>query len=197
VVERPMDERAILRTELRWVIVVAIAVLIIVGSIVISSAAVVLHPPSSVERIDPTTLHVSGEFVEDNLGAVQNRDGSVTVRLVATQFAFVPNCIVVPADRPVTFRITSPDVIHGLLIVGTNVNTMVMPGYVSEVRTTFPRTGEHLMPCHEFCGLGHSEMWSRVRVVEPAAWQPDENGRVSCETPARSPVEEAPEETPQ
>lgn len=195
-VERPMDERAILRTELRWVIVVGIAVVIIVGSIVISSAAIVLHPPSSVERIDPTTLHVSGEFVEDNLGAVQNRDGSVTVRLIATQFAFVPRCVVVPAERPVTFRITSPDVIHGLLVLGTNVNTMVLPGYVAEVRTTFPRAGEHLMPCHEFCGLGHSEMWSRVRVVEPDAWQPDENGRVSCETAAPLQVAAGREEAP-
>ena len=38
------------------------------------------------------------------------------------------DCIVVPADEPVTLRFASPDVIHGILITGTNVNTMVMPG---------------------------------------------------------------------
>ena len=63
-----MNEQDILRTELRWSAIVAAAVAIIVGVIVVSSAAMVLHPPSNVERIDPTTLHVSGEFVESNLG---------------------------------------------------------------------------------------------------------------------------------
>ena len=103
--------------------------------------------------------------------------------VVATQFAFVPRCIPVPANRPVTIRAASPDVIHGFIVAGTNVNTMVVPGYVSEVRTEFREPGEHLMPCHEFCGLGHSEMWSMRRVVPPDELKPDGNGRVSCEIP--------------
>jgi cytochrome c oxidase subunit 2 len=48
----------------------------------------------------------------------------------------------------VTLRFASPDVIHGILITGTNVNTMVVPGYVAQVHTEFTRTGELLMPCH-------------------------------------------------
>ena len=55
--------------------------------------------------------------------------------------------------------------IHGILVAGTNVNTMVVPGYVSQVHTVFRKTGDLLMPCHEFCGFGHSQMWARVRVV--------------------------------
>jgi cytochrome c oxidase subunit 2 len=42
---------------------------------------------------------------------------------------------------------------------------MVVPGFVSEVRTRFAKTGDYVMPCHEFCGLGHQAMWARVRVV--------------------------------
>ena len=76
--------------------------------------------------------------------------------MITTQFEFVPNCIVLPADRDVTLRFTSPDVIHGLLVTGTNVNTMVVPGYVAQVHTRFTKTGDLLMPCHEYCGLGHS-----------------------------------------
>ena len=179
----PMTEQDILRSELRWGAVVAGAVAVIIAVIVISSAAQVLHPPSNVETIDPTSLHVRGEFVEGNLGAIENPDGSVTVRIVATQFAFVPQCVAVPAGRPVTFRLTSPDVIHGLLILGTNVNTMVVPGYVSQVNTTFPEPGDRPMPCHEYCGLGHGGMWSMVRVLPQGEWTPDAKGRVSCELP--------------
>jgi cytochrome c oxidase subunit II len=130
-------------------------------------AALALHrnPPSNLERIDPATLHLSGEFTEPNLGTRIEQNGQVTTRIVATQFAFVPPCVVVPADREVTLRLASPDVIHGILVSGTNVNTMVVPGFVSQVHTVFRRTGDLLMPCHEFCGFGHSQILARVRVV--------------------------------
>jgi len=175
-----MDEREILRTELRWGAVVAGAVALIIVVIVASSASMLLHPPSNVETIDPVTIHLQGEFADGNLGTRMNSNGSVTSRIVATQFAFVPSCIAVPVGRPVTIRLTSPDVIHGFLIAGTNVNAMIIPGFVSEVRTTFSAPGDHLMPCHEFCGLGHSEMWSIVRVLPEGEWRPDADGQVSC-----------------
>ena len=107
-------------------------------------------------------------------------DGSVTVRVIATQFMFVPRCIAVPRGRPVTLRFTTPDVIHGILITGTNVNTMVVPGFVSQVHTEFTRTGDLLMPCHEYCGLGHSEMWATVQVMPENEFRPEQDGRVSC-----------------
>ena len=96
--------------------------------------------------------------------------------MIAAQFAFLPRCVAVPQGQRVTVRITSPDVIHGFIIAGTNANTMVVPGYVSEVRTVFNKAGDHLMPCHEYCGLGHSEMWSVVRVIPQSEWRADEMG---------------------
>jgi cytochrome c oxidase subunit 2 len=158
-------------------------VTIIIAAIVVSSLAMAIHPPSHVETIDPTTLGKGGEFSEDNLGTRVNPDGSVIVRLIAAQFAFVPRCIPVPQGLPVTIRITTPDVIHGFIIAGTNANTMVVPGYVSEVHTVFNQAGDHLMPCHEYCGIGHGSMWSLVRVLSQSDWKPDKNGRASCEIP--------------
>ncbi len=178
-----MSERDVLKTELGWGAIVVASVAVIIAVIGVSSFVMAMHPPSHVETIDPTTLGQNKEFAESNLGAQVNPDGSVTVRLIAAQFAFVPRCIPVPQGRPVTLRITSPDVIHGFLIAGTNANTMVVPGYVSEVRTVFNKAGDHLMPCHEYCGLGHSEMWSIVRVIPQNEWRADKNGRASCEIP--------------
>ena len=89
---------------------------------------------------------------------------------------FVPHCIAVPQGRRVTLRFASPDVIHGLLITGTNVNTMVVPGFVAQVHTEFTRTGDLLMPCHEYCGLGHSEMWATVQVLRKIEFKPDPTG---------------------
>jgi len=151
---------------------VGVLVAAILGTIVFTALTRDINPPSNVERIDPKTLHLSGEFAEQNLGTTVAGDGRVVVRVIATQFMFVPHCLAVPHGRPVTLRFAAPDVVHGLLITGTNVNTMVIPGYVAQVHTRFTRTGDLLMPCHEYCGLGHSQMWATVKVVPEAEFKP-------------------------
>jgi cytochrome c oxidase subunit 2 len=97
-------------------------------------------------------------------------DGSVTVRAIGQQYSFTPQCIVVPAETPITLRATSADVVHGLLIEGTNINTMLVPGYVAELPIRFKAPREHVMPCQEFCGIGHQGMWGKVKVVDKAAF---------------------------
>jgi cytochrome c oxidase subunit II len=180
--EHPAEvhERRILGTELLWSFGVGVLITATLSVIVFTALTRDINPPSNVERLDPKTLHLSGEFAEHNLGTTVGADGSVTVRAVATQFMFVPHCIAVPRGRPVTLRFTTPDVIHGLLITGTNVNTMVVPGFVAQVHTEFTRSGDLLMPCHEYCGLGHSEMWATVQVVPDDQFKPGRDGRVSC-----------------
>jgi cytochrome c oxidase subunit II len=151
--------------EHRWVIVVGAIIALLVLMMVITGLHWAAMPPSRVETVDVKTLHTNGEFVESNLGTAVGADGKVTVRLVAQQYSFQPQCLVVPVDTPVTFRATSTDAIHGLIIGTTNANTMLVPGFVSTFTTSFSKTGEQLMPCHEYCGVGHEAMWARVRVL--------------------------------
>jgi cytochrome c oxidase subunit 2 len=175
------NEEAILRSELLWAAVSMGVVSVIMLAIIYAGLVHHINPPSNIETIDPKTLHLTGEFTEGNLGTRVETNGQITSRIVATQFTFQPRCIVVPARRPVTLRFASPDVIHGILVTGTNVNTMVVPGYVSQVHTEFTRTGDLLMPCHEYCGLGHSQMWATVRVVPEEEFEPGPDGRVACD----------------
>jgi cytochrome c oxidase subunit 2 len=174
------SEDDILRLELRWGLAMLGVTAVIFIAIVFAAVKMRMNPPSNAEVVDSKTLQLSGEFAEDNLGTRVGGDGQVTVRIVATQFTFAPQCVVVPANRPVTLRFASADVIHGILVTGTNVNTMIVPGYVSQVHTVFTHTGDLLMPCHEYCGLGHSEMLGTVRVVSPDDFKPDSQGRASC-----------------
>lgn len=176
----PPSEQRILKTELRWSLVVAAIVLTMVTATILAAVTMHINPPSNREYVDPKSLHLSGEFTETNLGTRVDPAGQVTTRIIATQFAFVPQCVVVPADTPVTLRFASPDVIHGILVSGTNVNTMVVPGYVSQVHTVFRRTGDLLMPCHEYCGFGHSQMLATVRVVPSDQFRPGPDGSASC-----------------
>lgn len=151
--------------ERRWTIIVGVIVAVLVGMMIVTGLHWAAMPPSRVETIDVKTLHINGEFVESNLGTALQNDGRVIVRLLAQQYSFEPQCIVVPAGMPVTFRGTSSDAIHGFVVGGSNANTMLIPGFVATFTTTFQSTGEHLMPCHEYCGTGHEAMWARVRVI--------------------------------
>jgi cytochrome c oxidase subunit II len=170
------------RTERRW----ATLSVGIVTLLVVMAAFAGIHqatmPQAQTETVDPTRLHIAGEFIESNLGSAVEPDGSVLVRAIGQQYSFTPQCIVVPADTPVTFRSTSSDVVHGFLIEGTTVNTMLIPGYISTIATRFEGPGEHLMPCHEFCGIGHEGMWGKIKVVDKAAFQTlaSERRRLSC-----------------
>jgi cytochrome c oxidase subunit 2 len=175
------SEDGVVRAERQWAWVVGAAILLIMVLVIVSAVTLHINPPSNTERANPQTLHLSAEFTEANLGTRVEPGGQITARIVATQFAFVPRCIVLPADTPVTLRVSSPDVVHGLLVAGTNVNTMVVPGYVAQVHTTFRKTGDLLMPCHEYCGLGHSEMVATVRVVPKSEFRSGPDGRIACD----------------
>ncbi len=179
-----MSEQSILKTELRWALIVGGIVAVILGTILYTAVSMGINPPSNHEFADPKTLHLSAEFTESNLGTRIDPNGQITARVIATQFEFVPGCIILPANRDVTMRFTTPDVIHGILVTGTNVNTMIVPGYVAQVHTRFTKTGDLLMPCHEFCGLGHSQMIATVRVVPPEQFHPDAEGRAACGKPS-------------
>jgi len=115
--------------------------------------------------VDPLALHLEGEFVENNLGTEQGSDGSVTVRMIAQQYLFVPHCILVPAGVPVHLRITSADAVHALAFNGTDYNVKVLPGTISEAQLRFANPGEFKTVCREFCGAGHYAMRSALKVV--------------------------------
>jgi cytochrome c oxidase subunit 2 len=115
--------------------------------------------------VDPLALHLSGEFVENNLGTEQNADGSVTVRMIAQQYLFIPHCVLVPAGAPVHLRITSADAVHSLAIDGTDYAVKTSAGVVNETQLEFARAGEYKTVCREFCGAGHYAMRSEFQVV--------------------------------
>ncbi len=166
--------------ERRW-FVVSILLVLLMGFFVLYTAwAAKIHPPSNVEAIDSTRLHLTPEFAEDHLGVERTKDGTVVARIVMARYMVHPQEITVPAGTPLVIRAASADVLHGLHVAGTNIGTQVVPGYVSEVRTTirFDRVaaigtanpdGSVTVPlfCNEYCGLGHQSMWGRVRVTKP------------------------------
>jgi len=79
-----------------------------------------------------------------------------------------------PRGRPVQFRVTSDDVLHGFVINGLAVAMDANPGWWSTAPTVTPsKLGDYATRCVELCGLYHTYMWSPVKVVTPSdfsAW---------------------------
>jgi cytochrome c oxidase subunit II len=168
--DRNDSHDAAMRVERRWGLVSIGIVVLLIFLATFAGIHLAIMPQTRVETVDPRTLHITGEFIESNLGSSVELDGSVTVRMIAQQYSFTPQCIVVPTNTPITIRATSADVIHGFLIEHSNVNVMLVPGYISTLSTRFAMPSERYMPCHEYCGLGHQGMWGRIQIIDRSAF---------------------------
>ena len=147
-----------------WMWAAGALILVFLGVILVTAGLHATAPPSHIETVDPTALDSHPEFGEP--GVTETPDGGIKAVVVASTFFYDPDPIEVPAGRPVTFRITSSDVIHGFQIVGTNANAMAIPGYVSQFTLTFARPGEYVITCNEYCGLMHHAMVGSLHVRE-------------------------------
>jgi cytochrome c oxidase subunit 2 len=122
------------------------------------------------DTVNPETLGDHPEFGDPGVERVGPDEYDVHV--VAQQFFFAPGStthgeepIVVPANSTVHFHVTSKDVIHGFAVVGTNANTMVIPGEVAELSIDVGEPKEYGILCHEYCGSAHHDMEAVMKVV--------------------------------
>jgi cytochrome c oxidase subunit 2 len=151
-----------------WMWGVGAMLAVFFGSTAAAALLSQIHPPSHVETIDPRTVLSDARFRRQ--GVSVDAEGRVHATVVGLMFAWLPAELVLPADTPITFHLTSPDVIHGFQIVRTNGQAMVVPGYVSQFTTQFA-AGDYLVACNEYCGVGHHTMASRLKVVPKNQWQ--------------------------
>lgn len=118
--------------------------------------------PDHVAQLDPKEVRSVPPF--DNPGVFQTGENRYQVVMLGQAWSFTPNEVRVPAGAEVTFLVTSTDVIHGFNVENTRINAMLIPGQVARVTYTFREPGEHLIICHEYCGLNHHMMWGKVIV---------------------------------
>jgi len=132
--------------------------------------------------VDPQDITASENFREP--GVYEAGNGEYDVYVEARQFSFRPGSsdpIEVPANSRVTFHVTSSDVTHGFSVVGTNINTMVIPGQVAQITTVFEEPGTYYVVCHEYCGAAHHGMEGQIRVVSQSQFDASATGPASVD----------------
>jgi cytochrome c oxidase subunit 2 len=90
---------------------------------------------------------------------------------VARMWQFEPQEVTVPAGSTIDIYVSTPDVTHGLILLGTNLNMMAVPGVVNYARIKLDQVRTYHLLCHEYCGTGHERMAATLRVVDPATFQ--------------------------
>ena len=77
----------------------------------------------------------------------------------------------VPAGRPISFALTSSDVIHAMWIPGQRFKRDAIPGRVNYFDLEFDEDGREQGLCSEFCGLRHSNMHFGVWVLSNESYE--------------------------
>ncbi|MGH2441766.1 MAG: cytochrome c oxidase subunit II [Chloroflexota bacterium] len=83
----------------------------------------------------------------------------------------------VPVNQPITFNITSLDVVHSLWIYNYDIKEDAVPGvsniaYMEAEHTgVTTASGKNWIVCNELCGLYHGYMRARLHVVTLAAFK--------------------------
>jgi len=139
--------------------------LIIVG---ISAFYMGNQPPSCAVTLDPEKVDEWPPFDEPGLKQIGDNEYQLTV--VASAFHFDvgtdDGVVQIPKGATVHVSATTKDVIHGFELVGTNVNMMLEPGYISTYTNTFKNSGTYTLLCNEYCGTGHHLMTATIEVIE-------------------------------
>jgi cytochrome c oxidase subunit II len=79
--------------------------------------------------------------------------------------------MVVPVGQRVRVKLLSADVVHTYYVPQTLFKRQAIPGTVNEFDLTFEKEGLFHGQCTQFCGLQHTDMTYRVRVVTPGQYQ--------------------------
>ena len=158
-----------------WLAASVLLILVLLGSVTYGAVGPGVAMVSDTEpAIDAGALDEDERFSEPRVEQVGENEYEVYV--VARQFGFQPDPIVVPANSTVTFYVTSADVIHGFEVAGTNANTMVVPGEVSEITVETDDPAEYGIVCNEYCGAGHHAMEGKLNVVSQSEFESGGDG---------------------
>lgn len=161
------------RYERLWTVAALLLIVAFIGTVAYGAlgAGVQMVADDGGTVADPQSPTDSPNFQEPGVYRVDGEENRYEVYVLARQFLFQPGTsqpIEVPAGSTVDLYVTSPDVVHGFEVAGTNVNVMAIPGQVAKMTVEFEETAEYGIVCNEYCGGAHHTMEGQIRVVQPS-----------------------------
>jgi cytochrome c oxidase subunit II len=172
---RRTNEHAIPR-QVQYHIPLELAYTVIPILIVIGLFAATVVVENKVEAMPPTNVVIKANAFQWGWGFTYPGHNAIAVGST-TQTPTME----MPVNTNVRVILTSTDVLHGFYIRDFNFSRYALPGVTNEFTFRAQNTGTFFGQCSQLCGLYHTIMYFKVKVVTPAqyaAWLQ------SFETPA-------------
>lgn len=122
------------------------------------------------------TLGLSAYGTEEFLALRGDGSAELTVQVKAAQWSWefyypeqdvVSTTLILPRGKTARILLGSEDVVHSFWVPEFRVKQDALPGRVVALYVKPTRKGSYELVCAELCGLDHSLMKGRVRVVDP------------------------------
>jgi cytochrome c oxidase subunit 2 len=140
------------KLELIWTAIPLALVLFLFVVTIRAQNRILADPPARV-TVDITAFQWSWEF---------DYEGSST-QIIGSP-GHVPE-LVVPVGVPIHMKLRSADVVHSFYVPRALFKRQAIPGTTNEFEMNFQKVGTYHGQCALYCGLAHSDMLFRIRVV--------------------------------
>lgn len=157
--ELPTQTHGNNRLELTWTVIPTVIVLFLFVVTIQAQNKVLDSPGDPDVNVTVTAFQWSYRFTYEGTGA----------EVVGTPEA-IPE-MVVPVGQRIRVKLVSADVVHTFYVPQTLFKRQAIPGTINEFDLTFEKVGLYHGQCTQFCGLQHTDMTYRVRVVSPGEYQ--------------------------
>ena len=140
------------------------------------------YPLEIVWTIIPTLIALSMFYVgwSSYLGLRTVPDDAMEVEVLAQQYSWIfvydndketENELVVPLGKAIKLNITSLDVLHSFFIPAFRIKVDAVKGMPTYTWFYADELGEYDIECTEYCGVDHSAMVAKLRIVPEAEFQ--------------------------
>jgi len=157
--ELPKQTHGNNRLELTWTLIPTVIVLMLFGFTLRAQDRVLDQSGQADVNVTVTAFQWSWRFSYEGAGA----------EVVGTP-EHIPE-LVVPVGQRVRVKLVSADVVHSFYVPQSLFKRQAIPGVTNEFDLTFDKTGLFHGQCTQFCGLQHTDMVFRVRVVSQGEYQ--------------------------
>ena len=188
--DEPKPTKENRRLEITWTVTTAI-ILLFVGAAAYQVLGVQaiggVTAASNPNGVDAATTH-------DFPGAVgppqDEQEETVEVEVIAQKYYWTYNYpeqtvdgevvsatsttgepLVIPKDQPVYFHVASVDWLHAFHAPDLGLKQDAFPEKYNTIKTVAYEEGTYQLYCAEYCGVGHSGMLGKVKVVSQAEYQ--------------------------
>lgn len=132
--------------------------------------------------IVPTLIALSMFYVgwSSYLGLRTVPDDAMEIEVIAQQYSWIfvydndketENELVVPLGRAIKLNISSADVLHSFFLPAFRVKVDAVKGMATYAWFPADKIGEYDIECTEYCGVDHSAMVAKLKIVPEKEFQ--------------------------